>query len=284
MSSFKQLTSHDIIISPYTSNKVWRFSYGEYVDNGIDILRGTKSYTPLNINTSPSYSGFFENLVYNSINHLYYQNFYGYTLDSGSMLRTLNYENYEDIHRPSASYYDYSDKTFGVKNIPSGSSDQIYIITVPKEKYGTRIKPGSLILKFFGQEMLDDKYGNIKDGDVYIGNIIYSHGLIILTDSSYFSLIPNSKLEFKGEHEIFEQTFKCNIKDYEFNYTYNPTTLQNKDNKDVKYFVTGSTFRPYMTTIGLYNDNNELLAVGKFGKPIPISLDTNTSVVVKLDL
>ena len=37
-------------------------------------------------------------------------------------------------------------------------------------------------------------------------------------------------------------------------------------------FVTHSEFRPYVTEIGLYNDSNQLLAVGKLAKPIKESL------------
>jgi hypothetical protein len=40
----------------------------------------------------------------------------------------------------------------------------------------------------------------------------------------------------------------------------------------------------YATTIGLYNDENELLAVAKLGKPIMMSPDTDMTFVVKYDI
>jgi hypothetical protein len=43
------------------------------------------------------------------------------------------------------------------------------------------------------------------------------------------------------------------------------------------------TFAPYATTIGLYNDDNELLMVAKLGKPIMLSPDTDTTFIVKYD-
>ena len=49
-------------------------------------------------------------------------------------------------------------------------------------------------------------------------------------------------------------------------------------------FVTHSDFRPYVTNIGLYNDKNELLVVGKLAKPIKLSQDTTTSFVVRFDV
>ena len=42
--------------------------------------------------------------------------------------------------------------------------------------------------------------------------------------------------------------------------------------------------RTYITTIGLYNDANELVAVAKMGQPLPKSADTDMSMVVKLDV
>jgi hypothetical protein len=47
--------------------------------------------------------------------------------------------------------------------------------------------------------------------------------------------------------------------------------------------ITGSDFQPYATTIGLYNDRDELLVVGKFSKPIPIPKNTDMTFVVRWD-
>ena len=48
--------------------------------------------------------------------------------------------------------------------------------------------------------------------------------------------------------------------------------------------VSGSSFQPYITTVGLYNEANELVAVAKMGQPLPKSADTDMSIVVKLDM
>lgn len=88
-------------------------------------------------------------------------------------------------------------------------------------------------------------------------------------------------LFFLNEHIIYEKIIKCTIRDYEFNLSYNPTLLIS--GSQVKNFVTGSDFHPYVTTLGLYNDSNDLVAVAKFGQPLPVSQDTDTSYLVKLD-
>jgi hypothetical protein len=59
----------------------------------------------------------------------------------------------------------------------------------------------------------------------------------------------------------------------------------NNSNQGENYydFATGSYFSPYVTTIGLYNESYQLVAVGKLAQPIPISLYTDTTFVVNFD-
>ena len=47
--------------------------------------------------------------------------------------------------------------------------------------------------------------------------------------------------------------------------------------------ATHSDFATYVTEIGLYNDNNELLAVGKLAKPIKNEKEMALTFVVRFD-
>jgi hypothetical protein len=47
---------------------------------------------------------------------------------------------------------------------------------------------------------------------------------------------------------------------------------------------TGPDFQPYITTVGLYNDANELLAVAKYSKPIPKPNNTDMTLIVQIDI
>jgi hypothetical protein len=49
-------------------------------------------------------------------------------------------------------------------------------------------------------------------------------------------------------------------------------------------FVTGSKFAPYITQIGLYNDQNQLLAVGKLANPIKNEDELALAFVVRFDV
>lgn len=118
-------------------------------------------------------------------------------------------------------------------------------------------------------------------------------------------------IKFKNSHTIYEQTIKCVVKDYEFNTSYNPTlssgsigyifqlgsqyitgstlpseysgSYQVYPDSSIKDFATGSFFTPYVSTVGLYNDSNQLLAVAKLAQPLPLSNETDTTILIKMD-
>ena len=68
----------------------------------------------------------------------------------------------------------------------------------------------------------------------------------------------------------------------EFNYSNNPTFVSGSDGS-----FSESTFetdpKTFITTVGLYNDSNELLAISKTSQPIVKSFDKEVLIKVKLD-
>ena len=84
---------------------------------------------------------------------------------------------------------------------------------------------------------------------------------------------------------IFESQYKRTSNPNEFTYTQNPSAISGSNNSGIVYdFLTGSYFQPYITTVGLYNNANELVAVGKLSQPLQSSNITDTTVLVNLDL
>ncbi|MDB4344005.1 hypothetical protein OAA11_02320, partial [Schleiferiaceae bacterium] len=65
------------------------------------------------------------------------------------------------------------------------------------------------------------------------------------------SVTPN-RLKLKNEYRIFENEIVCKITDNEFNYSQNPT-ITTDESGSLRNFATGSDFKPYATTVGLYN-------------------------------
>lgn len=90
---------------------------------------------------------------------------------------------------------------------------------------------------------------------------------------------------FKNDYTIYENEVRCVVKDSDYNLSYNPTLVNgNYFSGSLKDFATGSDFYTYATQIGLYDDDNNLLAVAKLGKPIMMSPDTDMTFVVKYDI
>jgi hypothetical protein len=157
----------------------------------------------------------------------------------------------------------------------------------------------------------------IQTNSPIVGQIFYSHGIATVTTGGLESMASNlnyyfltgsgygvgdygnniygvaptriypylfpSNISFMSSYRIYENQYKCAIRENEFNYTQNPSA-RSGSGEFYYSFVTGSSFSPYVTTIGLYNDNKELLVVGKLSQPIPISLDTDTTFIVNFDI
>jgi hypothetical protein len=66
----------------------------------------------------------------------------------------------------------------------------------------------------------------------------------------------------------------------EFNYTNNPTILSSSGNVLADFRRIPKT---YITTVGLYNNSNELLAVAKLSRPLEKSIDKEATIRVRLD-
>ena len=313
MSAYKTLLASDIIVTPVTYNKSFTFIGNAALtasDVGIDIALGanTVGATTLHLNINYSASGY---SIYNSIKQLYYTNFLitssgdpavvtqdinGVLLNlrSGVTASTLSQPNFENYLQSTLTPNRY---------FPTGSGDQIVIISVPNKLYGNYITPGTFNLNYddgVGTVIItDDKEGNLllnstqySYNDVYIGNIIYPHGLAVITinketnDLLYTDLTDNlsigKNISFQSSYTIYETQVKCNIRSDEFTTTLNPTLISSSQGQVYNY-ATGSFFGPYITTVGLYNENQDLLMVAKLSQPLRSSPTTDTNIIINLD-
>jgi hypothetical protein len=59
--------------------------------------------------------------------------------------------------------------------------------------------------------------------------------------------------------------------------------IENNTTGSALGFVTESYFSPYVTTVGLYDDDQNLLAVGKLSQPLPTSPTTDTTILINID-
>ena len=95
----------------------------------------------------------------------------------------------------------------------------------------------------------------------------------------------NVTCSFQSTLTIYESQYKCTLNPNEFTYTQNPSAISGSANSGIVYdFLTGSYFEPYITTVGLYNNANQLVAVGKLSQPLQSSNVSDTTILVNLDL
>ena len=323
MGAYKSLTVQDIILSPFEVNKAFSFAGSSALTGSsvlIDRFLGknlTSSFNPISDPTTGYIvTGSYQRLIYNSAKHLYYSNFLSsstgdlaatsstiFGLDEtsnvlvGNVLSTNNY-NYLQNTLTQSRYF------------PTASNGIIGVISIPQNLFGDQIKPGSFIFSSESGSLSDDGQGNLifsLDNTVR-GNIIYQHGLALITKdtnggdkygsavygtSTYgtgtnpfienFISSSNVTCSFSSSYTIYETLFKCTLRENEFNFTQNPSAVENQTTGKAYDFVTGSFFAPYITTVGLYSRNRELLAVGKLSQPLPSSRTTDMTIYVKID-
>ena len=92
----------------------------------------------------------------------------------------------------------------------------------------------------------------------------------------------NVTCSFSSSYELFETQYKCTIGADEFNYSLNPSLISGSEGQ-IYDFATGSYFAAYVTTVGLYDESHNLLAVAKLAKPLPTSRTTDTTILINFD-
>jgi hypothetical protein len=90
-------------------------------------------------------------------------------------------------------------------------------------------------------------------------------------------------VNFYNQTNLFSTVYFCRAGNAEFNYSSNPTFV---DSSQRIIVTSGSNIlqtRTYVTTVGLYDANDNLLAVAKVNKPITKSPDSEAIFRIRLD-
>ncbi len=344
MSTYKQFTSKDVIITPFSLGKQFTYESTELTatDVEIDFFQGINNTTRfdegqgsvLPLNSTGILNEQYKALIYNDIKQLYYTNYLSNgntqffpptsSFFIGNTNQNHRYENYLASLTNESRYF------------PTESNAEITVISIPSKCYGNYIRPKSFAFTYGNHTIYDDGEGNLYTpldetlsvygsaiyginvyGDtssprVDVGNIIYSHGIIVLTtsskdenwnilantiSSSYAINIQSASISFESDIQVYENQYKCTFGEDEFNFSLNPSNLSGSnitysgsslsgysgDSDTVFNFTTGSSFAPYITTVGLYNNMQELIAVGKLSQPLQSSRNTDTTLLVNFD-
>jgi len=95
----------------------------------------------------------------------------------------------------------------------------------------------------------------------------------IMSSSAYFAL--------QSQENVSSHLFFTRVKNQDFNYTTNPSIID--ANGNLIYTTLINNPQTYITTIGMYNDQNELLAVAKLSRPLVKDFTKEALIQVKLD-
>lgn len=96
------------------------------------------------------------------------------------------------------------------------------------------------------------------------------------------SIKAGSSFKLNSEESISSDYVFIRIKNSEFNYTENPSFISGSTG-EIRYDVLVDNPQVYLTTVGLYNDTNELLAVAKLSRPFPKNFIREGLIRIKLD-
>jgi hypothetical protein len=184
--------------------------------------------------------------------------------------------------------------------------DEIGVIAIPQQKYGEGVKVGSVRLVDGSSEYTDDTYSNLISGSNVYGNIFYDRGLVVLTkDVVSGSTLSDFRLDYRSTNTIYENEIFLSVLENEFNVSQNPTAVD--EGRYIKFNTftssfdtnihggfadydasssidpTGSYLAPYITTIGLYDGDNQMVAVAKLPRPIKSLPDYPVNFIVRFD-
>jgi hypothetical protein len=91
----------------------------------------------------------------------------------------------------------------------------------------------------------------------------------------------SGNFQLRSSETISARYFFTRVKNGEYNYTTNPSIIDSNGN--LLYTTLVNNPQTYVTTVGMYNDNNELLAVAKLSKPLVKDFTKEALIRVKLD-
>ena len=155
---------------------------------------------------------------------------------------------------------------------------------------------------------------HLSSSDNYVGNIFYKEGIVALTATgswsgslNYNSMLSAYTASFESVKRIYTRTYKLKLNANEFNMTNNPT-IKKADESIISPFgpssdaslpqppfsitnsnliadnISGSKdWKPYVNSIGLYDENFDLIMTANLSQPIQKRDDIDLVFEVDLD-
>ena len=289
----KEIPKSDIVVRPFKVYKEWSFDEQDKAE--VDIkwgLSGSFGSFDAEIPTELRY------VLYRSVEAQFYRN-----SATASIITEVG------RRKSYASTYE--------RNL----EEEFALFSIPQIYYGEGIKPGSLTLTTGSVTYTDDGFSNLIDSASNVkGNIFYDRGFVIATkDIQSGSSFTDYSLQYRSTKTIYENEIFISVLESEFNASTNPTALTNIDFESFQAILddpitkqkytgsfyniksarvnplfweydfsasndpTGSYLAPYITTIGLYDNEMNMIAVAKLPQPIKSLPDYPLNFIIRFD-
>jgi len=295
----KEIPKSDVITRPIKVYKEWTLD-----ENDIYPIFGINgANTLIDIDTDAKSHSYNKKIIYASIKSQFYTN-----PATASLLTEVGRR---------ISYASTNERILE-NNIAVFSIPQIYY--GEGIKVGTVVLEDEQLARTYtddGYSNLIDSGSNIK------GNIFYDRGLIVVAkDIVSGSVLSQFTLNFRSTKTIYENEIFLSVLENEFNTSQNPSAVTETDgvinthivqrpgsirngdlvtasfynagtkiiNDEFAYYEdnvsldpTGSFLAPYITTIGLYDNELNMVAVAKLPQPIKSTPDYPVNFIVRFD-
>jgi hypothetical protein len=294
----KEIPKSDIIVRPLKVYKEWTLD-----ENDISPIFGENGDgTLIDLDIDEVSNGFNKKVVYASIKSQFYNN-----AATASLLTEVG----RRISYASTNERVLEDDiaVFSIPQIYYGEGIKVGTVVLQDEQ--------------LGRTYTDDGYSNLVYGNQIKGNIFYDRGLIVVAkDVVSGSVLSQFTLNFRSTKTIYENEVFISVLENEFNYSQNPTAvvedggvvntytvqrpnsirpndLVNKSfynagtkiiNNEFNYYEdyvgldpTGSFLAPYITTIALYDNELNMVAVAKLPQPIKSTPDYPINFIIRFD-
>lgn len=165
---------------------------------------------------------------------------------------------------------------------------------------GGYITPGSSLngsldeIRIYNKALSSVQIGYLADRDEAgsllqtncVGHAYRDHGIIVITSADYRYedfINKDYSLSYQSSVTIHELQAMVRIGADKLNVSQN-VSLQTDIPGDTCEITRTEEFNPYITTVALYNDQNEMVAVAKLAQPIQKRRDVDMNIIVRIDL
>ena len=255
--------------------------YTSYSDVNGKVFFETSDGTSTNrVTSSAQYNdGSYRHFAFNKTGSLYEIWVNGARVASQSVSYPFNINNQKDILIGNDSY--------GGISAFSGSLDEFRL---HREALTT-----SEVSSLADNNVISGSYLQKND----VGYVFYKQGMIVVTDprpryqnvllgdgNITYTTSSGYQVDYRSTKVVEEIVALCEIGKEEFLVTSNPSARYTPSENEFQLaeFTTSSSFYPYVTTLGLYNDSGDLLATAKLGSPLKRRNDVDVTIQVKFDI